>query len=74
MANSVKGYRERRKMSQSKLSQETGVSQPLISMLEHSMYIPSLQEAERLAEILQTSVGALFSPEEIAAMREEESA
>jgi len=60
--NSVELYRRRAKLSQVQLAERAGVSRSRMSQLESGQVVPSFEEIETLAKLLETIPGALFDP------------
>ncbi|MEQ8173202.1 MAG: helix-turn-helix transcriptional regulator [Candidatus Eremiobacterota bacterium] len=61
----VKDERELQKMTQSELSEKTGLTQKFISELENNKYVSiSDQTMEKIASALNTTVPELFYAEE----------
>lgn len=53
--------REKRKMTQVKLSMRVGISQQSITYYETNQRVPSLPVAYKIAQVLGTSIEGLFS-------------
>lgn len=60
MKNYIKDFRSTNKISQAELAALTGVTRQTINAIENNKYDPSLKLAFDLANILHTSVDALF--------------
>lgn len=58
--NSIKEFRKRKQLSQSDVSKLMKVKQNTISYWENDKRIPSVRQAIRLAEILETTVESLY--------------
>jgi putative transcriptional regulator len=63
MQNEVRGKRERLGISQGSLASALGVSRQTINAIEKGRYMPSLPLAFALADYFETTIEALFSPE-----------
>ena len=59
--NYMQKLREKRKMTQLKLSMKVGISQQSITYYETNQRIPSLPVAYKIAQALGTSIEGLFS-------------
>lgn len=63
MKNAVSERRGERKLSQSALAQQVGVSRQTIIAIEKGRFDPSLPLAFRLARAFEESIESLFDPE-----------
>ena len=59
--SNMQKLREKRKMTQVKLSMKVGVSHQSITYYETNQRIPSLPVAYKIAQVLGTSIEGLFS-------------
>ncbi len=57
----IKELRLRRKMTQEKLAEKTGISQNYLAIIEMGAKIPSLRVLMKIADSLQTKVKDLIS-------------
>ena len=64
--SNMQKLREKRKMTQVKLSMKVGVSHQSIACYETNQRIPSLPVAYKIAQVLGTSIEGLFSDSIIA--------
>ena len=64
MNNSIHDRRLARGLSQQELANRCGVSRQTINAIENDKYDPTLALAFRLAQVLETTVDALFSHED----------
>ena len=62
MNNSIHDRRLARGLSQQELANRCGVSRQTINAIENDKYDPTLALAFRLAQVLETTVDALFRP------------
>ena len=62
MYNSIHDRRLARGLSQQVLANRCGVSRQTINAIENDKYDPTLALAFRLAQVLETTVDALFQP------------
>ena len=62
MNNSIHDRRLARGLSQQELANRCGVSRQTINAIENDKYDPTLALAFRLAQVLETTVDALFQP------------
>ena len=62
MANKVKQYRKKRKLTQTELAYKTGVSQRYIAFIEANQRNPSLRLAQKIANVLGEKVDAISLP------------
>ena len=69
MKNSIREKRKQAELSQEALAKACGVSRQTINAIENQKYDPTLSLAFQLARVLQTTVDALFTPEEAADVR-----
>lgn len=69
MKNSIREKRKQADLSQEALAKACGVSRQTINAIENQKYDPTLSLAFQLAQVLQTTVDALFTPEEAADVR-----
>ena len=69
MKNSIREKRKQADLSQEALAKACGVSRQTINAIENQKYDPTLSLAFQLARVLQTTVDALFTPEEAADVR-----
>ncbi|HIY04353.1 MAG TPA: helix-turn-helix transcriptional regulator [Candidatus Anaerotignum merdipullorum] len=69
MKNSIREKRKQADLSQEALAKACGVSRQTINAIENQKYDPTLSLAFQLARVLQTTVDALFTPEEAADAR-----
>jgi DNA-binding XRE family transcriptional regulator len=58
-------YRNKKKISQQKLAELLGLPRTTVSFYETKRQLPDLKTAERIAEILDTTIGKLYTPEEL---------
>ena len=58
-------YRNKKNISQQKLADLLGLPRTTISFYETKRQLPDLKTAERIAEILDTTIGKLYTPEEL---------
>ena len=58
--NLVKEFREKRKFTQEKLAELTGVSRQTIISIESNRYVPSLELALKFAKLFKCGVEDLF--------------
>ncbi|MBN1793311.1 helix-turn-helix transcriptional regulator [Candidatus Woesearchaeota archaeon] len=58
--NRLKEYREKKSMSQEKLSEAVGVTRQTIISIEGGKYVPSLELALKLAKLFKCKVEDLF--------------
>jgi len=58
-------YRNKKKMSQQELADLLGLPRTTVSFYETKRQLPDLKTAERIAEILDTTIGKLYTPEEL---------
>jgi len=58
--NKLKEYREKKKMTQKKLAERTGVTRQTIISIENGRYIPSLPLAFKFAKTFKCKVEDLF--------------
>ena len=69
MKNSIREKRKQADLSQEALAKACGVSRQTNNAIENQKYDPTLSLAFQLARVLQTTVDALFAPEEAADVR-----
>lgn len=62
MANKVKQYRQKKKITQTELAYKTGVSQRYIAFIESNQRTPSLKLAQKIANVLGQRVDVIFLP------------
>ena len=65
LSNIVQTQRKQKKITQQQLSELTGISRTMFSRLESGDYIPSIPQLEKLAEVLEFDILALFEDENI---------
>ena len=58
-------YRNKKKISQQKLAELLGLPRTTVSFYETKRQLPDLETAEKIAEILGTTIGKLYTPEEL---------
>lgn len=58
-------YRNKKNISQQKLADLLGLPRTTISFYETKRQLPDLKTAEKIAEILGTTIGKLYTPEEL---------
>jgi putative transcriptional regulator len=63
MRNRLPALRDERRWSQADLASRLGVSRQTVISIEKGRYDPSLPLAFRLAEVFETTIEAIFSPE-----------
>ncbi len=68
LSNGVRYYRKKQKLTQRQVAAAVGVSRPMISLIEHGHIIPTMEQIEKLAELLQVTVGHLFTPQQLGAI------
>lgn len=56
----LKYQREIRNLSQTQLARQTNISQQLISYWERNVYIPSVENCEKLADFYEISIDELI--------------
>ena len=64
MKNRLKVLRAERDWTQADLAQRLEVSRQTVNAIEKGKYDPSLPLAFRIARVFQTSIEAIFDPEE----------
>lgn len=64
MKNSLKVQRALRDWSQAELAERLGVSRQTVNALETGKYDPSLPLAFKIAHLFDTTIEALFTPEQ----------
>lgn len=64
MNNNIKKFRQREKLSQSKLGELVGVSRQTINSLESGKYNPSITLAFKLSKVFSLAIEELFIYEE----------
>lgn len=60
LSDSVVSNRKNKKMTQSQLSELTGINRSLISRIEKKDFIPSIEQLEKLGNILEFDISNLF--------------
>lgn len=60
LSENISIYRKERSMTQSDLAQQLGVSHQAVSLWERGETLPDIALLPQLAEVLKTSVEALF--------------
>lgn len=60
LAKSVYYSRKQLKLSQIQLSELTGIHRSMIGRLENEEYTPSIEQMERLAEVLNIDIASMF--------------
>ena len=63
--NTITIYRNKKKISQQKLADLLGLPRTTVSFYETKRQLPDLETAEKIAEILDTTIGKLYTPEEL---------
>ena len=64
MENQIRVLRKEKGISQEDLARRCGVSRQTINAIENNKYDPTLALAFHLAQVLETTVDALFQPVE----------
>ena len=64
MQNKIRDLRKALGLSQEELAQRCNVSRQTINAIENNKYDPTLALAFHLAQVLETTVDALFQPVE----------
>ena len=62
MENIIRSRRKELGLSQEELARRCGVSRQTVNAIENNKYDPTLALAFRLAQVLGTTVDALFTP------------
>ena len=62
MDNTIHTLRRAQGLSQEELARRCGVSRQTVNAIENNKYDPTLALAFRLAQVLGTTVDALFTP------------
>lgn len=60
LASTVTGKRKEKKITQQQLADLTGINRGMLSRLEQQDYIPSIEQIEKLGEVLDFEVTDLF--------------
>ncbi len=60
LASTITNTRKRKKISQQRLADMTGINRAMLSRIEQQDYIPSVEQLEKLAEVLDFEVTDLF--------------
>lgn len=60
----IKEFRRAKKLTQEELSEKTGINRLMIGRLENKEYIPSIQQLENLAGVLEFDITELFEERE----------
>ena len=60
----IKEFRRAKKLTQEELSEKTGINRLMIGRLENKEYIPSIQQLENLAGVLEFDITDLFEERE----------
>lgn len=63
MANTIADKRKEKKFTQSKLADLTGINRTMLSRLESLDYTPSIEQLQRLCEVLEIDIVDLFENE-----------
>lgn len=63
--NTIYSYRKKMKMTQQKLADLLELPRTTISFYETKRQYPDLKTAEKIAEILNTTIGKLYTKEEL---------
>lgn len=64
MKNRLRVLRAEREWSQAELAERLGVSRQTVNAIETGKYDPSLPLAFRIAQLFDSSIEAIFSPNE----------
>jgi transcriptional regulator with XRE-family HTH domain len=72
IGNKIKYYREKNRLTMSKLAELSGVSQSTISLIESGQRIPNSKTLERLASALNISLDELINNDGIKSEKENE--
>lgn len=67
LVNTVIRTRKEKSLTQAQLAEATGINRAMIGRLEKSDYIPSVEQLQKLGEILGFEVVDLFTEEKEAA-------
>ena len=62
MQNCIRELRRQKGVSQETLAKACGVTRQTVNAIENNKYDPTLALAFRLAQVLETTVDALFQP------------
>jgi len=73
-SNTVREHRRHARLTQAQFAEQCSVSRQTIVAAEASDYAPSVYLALRMAEVLDTTVEALFAPHRLAATDSKEEA
>lgn len=60
LAETVKNKRKEKDMTQEKLSEATGINRVIIGRIEQRKYVPSINQIESLAEVLEFDLTDMF--------------
>lgn len=63
MVETIKRQRAAKKLTQAQLAEATGINRRMIGRLENRNYIPSIEQLQAIAEVLDFDVTALFTEE-----------
>ena len=63
--STIRTYRDKKNMTQKKLADLLDLPRTTVSFYETKRQLPNLKTAERIAEILSTTIGKLYTPEEL---------
>ncbi len=63
--SSIKYYRKKQNLKQSELAQKLGVTKTDMSFIENKKVYPAIEQAELLSNILEVTIGSIYSPEEL---------
>ena len=68
--NSLSIYRERAKLTQQEIATKLDTKQFVVSLWEAGKQIPTIEEIDKLAEVLNTTVGNLYDQKFILSLME----